>query len=138
MFFVYLLKTNLHISLNYISVIYYQKQFLDARVTGKRSMIKKAWLSNGTTSLIDHKTSKEKLKNGPMYIHFSGTCLKRYNTERFYAQDEDFDYTQKCIDKRNCYGLQRKGKDIFTKFGLTVLMLHIHFLQIRHMSIFFD
>ena len=117
MFFVYLLKTNLDISLNYISVIYYQKQFLDARVTGKRSMIKEAWLSNGTTSWIDHKTSKEKLKNGPMYIHFSGTCLKRYNTERFYAQDEDFDYTQKCIDKETVMDFKGRERTFLQNLG---------------------
>ena len=35
-------------------------------------------------------------------------------------------------------GLQRKGKHIFTKFGITVLILYIHFLLLRDMSIFFD
>ena len=29
-----------------------------------------------------------------MYIHFNGTYLKKYDTERFYAHDEDYDYTQ--------------------------------------------
>ena len=25
-----------------------------------------------------------------MYIHFNGTCLKKYDIEKFQAQDEDF------------------------------------------------
>lgn len=38
-----------------------------------------------------------------MYIHFNGTCLKKYDTERIYAQHEDSDSTQ--ISERNCKGL---------------------------------
>ena len=34
-----------------------------------------------------------------MYIHFNGTCLKKFDNERFYAQDENSDYTQISVDK---------------------------------------
>ena len=73
-----------------------------------------------------------------MYIDFNWTCFKKYDTERFYTQYEDLDYTQISVDKKSCKGLQRKGKHIFTKFGITVLMLYTYFLQLRDMSIFFD
>ena len=77
------------------------------------------------------KAGKEKLTYGPMYIHFNGTCLKKYYAESFYAQDEDFDYTQIIVYKETV-------KYFFTKFGITVLMLYIHFLQLRDTIIFFD
>ena len=34
-----------------------------------------------------------------MYIYFIATCLKKYDTERFYLQDEDFDYTQISVNR---------------------------------------
>ena len=35
-----------------------------------------------------------------MYIHFNGTYLKKCDTERFYAQDEDYDYTQISVNRK--------------------------------------
>ena len=42
---------------------------------------------------IFKKAGKKKSKYSLMYIHFNGTCLKKYDTERFYAQHEDSDST---------------------------------------------
>ena len=53
----------------------------------------------GTTSWADQKSGEEKSKYGPIYIYFIATCLKKYNTERFYLQDEDFDYTQISVNR---------------------------------------
>ena len=52
-----------------------------------------------------------------MYIHFSGTSLKRYNTERFYAQDEDFDYTKKCIDKETVMDFKGRERTFLRNLG---------------------
>ena len=53
----------------------------------------------GTTSWADQKTAREKSKYGPMYIYFIAICLKKYDNERFYLQDEDFDYTQISVNR---------------------------------------
>ena len=34
-----------------------------------------------------------------MYIYFIAICLKKYDNERFYLQDEDFDYTQISVNR---------------------------------------
>ena len=41
----------------------------------------------------------KKSKYGPIYINLNGICLKKYDTERFFPQQEDFDYTQISVDK---------------------------------------
>ena len=32
--------------------------------------------------------------HGPLYIHFHGSCLKRYDRNRYYAPQEQFDWTR--------------------------------------------
>ena len=40
------------------------------------------------------KNGKEMTSHGPLYIHFHGSCLKRYDRNRYYAPQEQFDWTR--------------------------------------------
>ena len=55
--------------------------------------------SCGILSWRDQKTGKGKSKYGPLYTHFNETSHKKCDTERSFAQDEDFDYSQISFDK---------------------------------------
>ena len=81
------------------------------KINGKGSLIIKSYR---TTSWTDQKTGKEKSKYGPMYVHFNWTCLKKYDTERFYAQDRDFDGTQMSVNKETVKDFNER-ENIFSR-----------------------
>ena len=62
-----------------------------------------------------------------MCIYFNRTCLKKCNAERFYTQDEDFDYSQISADKEIVKYFNESESTFFTKFEITVLMLYTCF-----------
>ena len=53
-----------------------------------------------------------------MYIHFNGTYLKKYDTERFYAQDEDLDYTKISVDKETVKDFNERQSTFLRSLGL--------------------
>ena len=53
-----------------------------------------------------------------MYVYFNGTFLKEYDTARFYAQDEDFDYSQIGVDKETVKDFNERESTFLRNLGL--------------------
>ena len=49
-----------------------------------------------------------------MYVHFNWTCLKKSDTERFYAQDGDFNGTQMSVNKETVKDFNER-ENIFSR-----------------------
>ena len=63
----------------------------------------------GTTTWTERGTGREMSKYGPMYIHFSGRCLKAFDSKNYYEVNDTFDY-QRIIVEKNVQAELRRGE----------------------------
>lgn len=56
-------------------------------------------------------------KNGPMYIHFSEHCLRKFDNKKFYAQNESFAYSVTTLNQKNFKKLNEEEREILRKLG---------------------
>lgn len=74
--------------------------------------------SYGTTRWTDKKSGKEMTKYGPMYIHFSEKCMKRFDDGKLYGPDESFDYSSITLTKETVTQLNEEEAVFLKNLGV--------------------
>ena len=73
--------------------------------------------SYGRITGTDKTTGKQKVKFGPMYIHFRENCLKNFS-ETFYATGQSFDFSKIKIDPKTKEKLTEADKTLLLSLGI--------------------
>ena len=88
-------------------------------------------MSYGTTRWTDKKTGKQMSKNGPMYIHFSEHCLRKFDNKKFYAQNESFAYSVITPNQITFNKLNGEERNLLRKLGLKFyLTKHLSYCKV--------
>ena len=83
----------------------------------------------GPMTWTERGTGREISKYGPMYIHFSGRCLKAFDSKNYYGVNDTFDY-QMIIVEKNVQAELKSGElemllKLDVKFALTNILTFI-------------
>ena len=73
--------------------------------------------SFGKMTWTDLSTGQEKVRYGPMYIHFNEDCLKTFS-DQFYAPGDAFDFSKIKIDSKSRTELNENDMSFLTGLGI--------------------
>ena len=64
---------------------------------------------------------KERIKNGPRYIHFDEDCLKQYDASDFYGPANGFNFSRITVDRDVQNDLNDTEKKYLGSIGVTIM-----------------
>ena len=72
----------------------------------------------GTTTWTERGNGREMSKYGPMYIHFSCSCLKAFDSKNYYGVNDTFDYQRTIVEKNVQVELRNGEREMLLKLGV--------------------